>query len=226
MIPFFVGFLSCLSAFFRSRYNLGIEILALQQQLGVFKRKHPRPRLRIQDRIFWVLLRRFWPAWSKILVIVKPETVVAWHRAAFLLFWRIRSRTENKGRPKTGSELRRLIQRMASENPIWGAPRIHGELLKLGFDVSERTVSRFLRRLSPPDQARKLWSTFLRNHRAAIAAMDFFTVPTLTFRLLYCFFVIEHGRRKILHFNVTERPAGPWIVQQLREAFPEACPYR
>jgi putative transposase len=226
MIPFFVGFLTCLSAFFRSRYNLGIEILALRQQLGVLKRKHPRPRLCIQDRVFWILLRRLWPAWSNVLVIVKPETVVAWHRASFRLFWRIRSRAKNKGRPKTDVELRRLIQRMASENPTWGAPRIHGELLKLGFDVSERTVSRFLRRLSPPDQARKLWLTFLRNHRDAIAAMDFFTVPTLTFRVLYCFFVIEHNRRQILHFNVTEHPTGPWIVQQLREAFPKSCPYR
>jgi putative transposase len=226
MIPFFVGFLTCLSAFFRSRYNLGLEILALRQQLGVLKRKHPRPRLRIQDRIFRILLRRLWPAWRNILVIVKPETVVAWHRAGFRLLWWIRSRAKNKGRPKTDAELRRLIQRMASENPTWGAPRIHGELLKLGFDVSERTVSGFLRRLSPPDQARKLWSTFLRNHREVIAAMDFFTVPTLTFRVLYCFFVIEHGRRKIVHFNVTEHPTGPWIVQQLREAFPESCPYR
>ena len=160
------------------------------------------------------------------MVIVKPETVVAWHRAGFRLFWRLRSRPKRLGRPKIDAEVRALIRRMVNENPSWGAPRIHGELLKLGFDVSERTVSRFLRRLSSPDQARKLWSTFLRNHREAIAAMDFFTVPTLTFRVLYCFFVIEHGRRKILHFNVTEHPAGPWIVQQLREALPESCPYR
>jgi transposase InsO family protein len=161
-----------------------------------------------------------------VLVIVKPETVVAWHRAGFRLFWRIRSRANNKGRPKTDAELRRLIKRMASENPTWGAPRIHGELLKLGFDISERAVSRYIRRLSPPDQARKLWATFLHNHREVIAAMDFFTVPTLNFRVLYCFFIIEHGRRKILHFNVTEHPTGPWIVQQLREAFPESSPYR
>jgi hypothetical protein len=108
----------------------------------------------------------------------------------------------------------------------WGAPRIHGELLKLGFEVSEGTVSRYLCRLSPSDQARKLWATFLLNHREVIAAMDFFTVPTITFRVLYCFFVIEHGRRKILHFNVTEHPTSSWIAQQLREAFPEPCPYR
>jgi transposase InsO family protein len=161
-----------------------------------------------------------------VLVIVKPETVVAWHRSGFRLFWRIRSRANNKGRPIADAELRRLIKRMASENPTWGAPRIHGELLKLGFDVSERTISRYIRRLSPPNQARKLWAAFLRNHREVIAAMDFFTVPTLTFQVLYCFFIIEHGRRKILHFNVTEHPTGPWIVQQLREAFPDCSPYR
>jgi putative transposase len=115
---------------------------------------------------------------------------------------------------------------MAEENPAWGAPRIHGELLKLGLDVSERTVSRYYRRLSPPVNAGRLWATFLRNQREIIAAMDFFTVPTLTFRVLYCFFVIEHGRRRILHFNVTEHPTGPWIVQQLRETFRESCQYR
>ena len=115
---------------------------------------------------------------------------------------------------------------MVEENSTWGAPRIHGELLKLGFDVSERTVSRYLLRQYPRDQARKLWAAFLRNHRDVIAAMDFFTVPTLTFRVLYCFFVIEHDRRRILHFNITEHPSSPWIVQQLREAFPESCPYR
>ncbi len=138
-------------------------------------------------------------------------------------------RTEKRaktGRPRINAEIRADIRQMVEENATWGAPRIHGELLKLGFDVSERSVSRYLRRLSPSDQARKLWATFLRNHREVIAAMDFFTVPTATFRVLYCFFVIEHGRRKVLHFNVTEHPSSSWIVQQLREAFPEPCPYR
>jgi putative transposase len=182
MIPFFISFLTCLSAFFRLRYNLGLEILALRQQLGILKRKQPHPRLRIQDRIFWTLLRRLWPAWSNILIIVKPETVVAWHRAGFRLFWRLRSRPKSLGRPKIDAAARSLIQRMVKENSTWGAPRIHGELLKLGFEVSERTVSRYIRRLSPPEQARKLWATFLRNHREVITAMDFFTVPTLTFQ--------------------------------------------
>jgi putative transposase len=167
MIPFISGFLTILRAFFCSRYNLSLEIMALRQRLGVLKRKNPRPSFRKADRLFWVLLRRLWSAWSTVLVIVKPETVVAWHCSGFRLFWRIRS-----------------------------------------------------------NQARKLWAAFLHNHREVIAAMDFFTVPTLTFQVLYCFFIIEHGRRKILRFNVTEHPTGPWIVQQLREAFPESCPYR
>ena len=226
MISYFTCLFLFLSSFFRSRYNLGLEIIALRQQVSVLHRKRSRPRLRMQDRIFWIWLRRLWPAWSNVLVIVKPGTVIAWHRAGFRLFWRLRSRTKDSGRPKVNAGLRSAIQQMTEENATWGAPRIHGELLKLGFDVSERTVSRYLRRLSPSDQARNLWATFLRNHREVIAAMDFFTVPTATFRVLYCFFVIEHGRRKILHFNVTENPTGPWIVQQLREAFPESCPYR
>ncbi len=137
MISFFIDFLTCHSALVRSRYNLGLEILALRQQLGVHKRKHPRPRLQLQDRLFWILLRRLWPAWRDALVLVKPETVAAWHRAGFRLFWRLRSRPKSVGRPRIVAEVRTLIRRMAIENPSWGAPRIHGELLKLGFDVSE-----------------------------------------------------------------------------------------
>ena len=220
------GLLAFGSAFFSSRYHLGLEIVALRQQLGVLKRKNPRPRLRMGDRLFWILLRRFWPAWTNALILVKPETVVSWHRAGFRLFWRFRSRSKQPGRAKLNSEARALIRQMVEDNSTWGAPRIHGELLKLGFDVSERTVSRYVRRLSPPDQSRKLWATFLRNHREAITAMDFFTVPTLTFRVLYCFFVLEHGRRKIIHFNVTDHPTGPWIVQQLREVFSDSHPYQ
>jgi putative transposase len=164
--------------------------------------------------------------WKNTLIIVKPDTVVAWHRAGFRLCWRFRSRSKKLGRPQINAELRCAIRKVTEENATWSAPRIHGELLKLGFDISERMVSRYLRRSSPTDQAHKLWATFLRNHREVTAAMDFFTVPTITFRVLYCPFVIEHGRRKILHFNVTEHPASFWITQQLREGFPESCPYR
>ena len=130
------------------------------------------------------------------------------------------------GRPKVTDEIRGLIRRLAEENPDWGAPKIHGELLKLGFVVSERTVARYLRRIRRRGDPGKRWLAFLQNHREVIVAFDFFTVPTLTFQLLYCFFVIEHGRRRILHFNVTRHPSAEWVVQQLREAFPEAGPYR
>jgi len=166
-----------------------------------------------------------WPRWSDVLVIVKPKTVVGWHRAGFRLYWRWRSRP-SRGRPRVSDEIRTLIRRVAAENSDWGAPKIHGELLKLGFEVSERTVARYLQRLRRRGDPGRGWLAFLANHREAIVAFDFFTVPTLTFRLLYCFFVIEHGRRRVLHFNITRHPTADWVVQQLREAFPEAGPYR
>ena len=156
--------------------------------------------------------------WTEVLVAVKPETVVGWHRAGFRLFWRWQSRAP-AGRPKTTAEIRALIHRLAEENATWGAPRIHGELQKLGFVISERTVARYLQRVGRRGDSHKAWLTFLRNHREVIAAFDFFTIPTVTFQVLYCFFVIEHGRRKILHFNVTRHPTAEWVVQQLREAF-------
>lgn len=160
-----------------------------------------------------------------MLLIVKPETVVAWHRAGFRWFWRWRSRPRG-GRPRIIAEIRALIRHLALENPDWGAPKIHGELQKLGFLLSERTVARYLRRIQRRGDPGKRWLTFLRNHREAIVALDFFTVPTAMFRVLYCFFVIEHGRRRVLHFNVTQHPTSDWVVQQLREAFPDAGPYR
>ena len=157
--------------------------------------------------------------------MVKPETVLGWHREGFRLFWRWRSRARG-GRPKTTAEIRALIRRLAEENPGWGAPKVHGELQKLGLVVSERTVARYLRRVRRRGDPGQKWLTFLANHREVIAAFDFFTVPTVTFKMLYCFFVIEHARRKILHFNVTRHPNAEWVVQQLRESFPEAGRYR
>jgi transposase InsO family protein len=166
-----------------------------------------------------------WARWRDVLVIVKPETVVGWHRAGFRLYWRWRSRPRG-GRPRITEDIGVLIRRLAEENPDWGAPKIHGELQKLGFVVSERTVARYLRRIQRRGDPGKKWLAFLRNHREAIVALDFFTVPTATFRVVYCFFVIEHGRRRVLHFNVTRHPSADWVLQQLREAFPEAAPYR
>jgi putative transposase len=219
---------SAFRVFFRSRLAASLEVLALRQQVAVLKRKRPRPLLNDLDRFFWTTLRSLWPGWSEVLVIVKPETVIGWHRTGFRLYWRWLSR-RRRGRPRASDEIRALIRRMAAENPGWGSPRIHGELLKLGLEVSERTVARYLRRMQPRlrrgDPAKR-WLAFLANHREAIVAFDFFTVPTLTFQLLYCFFVIEQGRRKLLHFNVTRHPTSDWVVQQLREAFPEAGPYR
>src|SRR5258708_2375150 len=223
MFPLWLGLLV---RSFRSRRSLLIENLVLRQQLAVLKRKHPRPSLTAVDRIFWLLARRLWSAWKQPLILVAPETVIRWHRAGFRWYWRLLSKMgRSAGRERISKEIRELIFRMVAENPTWGAPRIHGEFLMLGFDVSERTISRWMK-LPPrqPEPAQR-WLTFLRNHREAIAAMDLFTVPTATFGLLYCFFIIAHDSRRILHFNVTRHPTSSWIAQQVREAFPFAdCP--
>ncbi len=217
-----IGFLfGAILSFFRTRQSLLLENLALRQQLTVLKRKYPRPGLAALDRLFWVLARRFWSGWKRALIVVSPETVVRWHRSGFALYWRAISRARRViGRRRLSREIRDLIFRMVAENPTWGAPRIHGELLMLGFEVSERTISRWMRRAPRDSEPAKRWLTFLRNHREALAAMDFFTVPTITFSVLYGFFIISHDRRQILHFNVTRHPTSAWIVQQLREAFP------
>jgi putative transposase len=206
---------------FRSRRRLLLENLALRQQLAVLKRRRARPKLSPFDKLFWVLACRFWTDWRRSLLVVTPETVVRWHRAGFRLYWSWISKVRKQiGRKKLSTEVRELIFRMVAENSTWGAPRIHGELLMLGFDVSERTISRWLKRAPRDPEPVKRWRAFLANHREAIAAMDFFTVPTITFGVLYCFFVISHDRRRILHFNITKHPTSSWIIQQLREAFP------
>jgi transposase InsO family protein len=205
----------------RSRRELLLENLALRQQLAVLKRKHPQSRFVAPDKMFWVILRRLWPGWKRALILVQPETVVRWHRAGFRLYWTWLSRHRSRvGRKCVTRELRELIFSMVAENPTWGAPRIHGELKMLGFDISERTVLRWKRKAPRNPEPAKRWMAFLSNHREAIAAMDFFTVPSLTFGVLYCFFVIAHDRRCILHCNVTQHPTSAWTIQQLREAFP------
>lgn len=211
---------------FRARRDLVFENIVLRQQLAALKRRRPRPRLGMLDKLFCVLARRFWSAWKQALIVVTPETVVRWHRAGFHLYWKLISKVRRPiGRRQTPKHVRELIFHMVAENPTWGAPRIHGELLMLGFDISERTISRWMKRAPKDPEPAKRWLTFLRNHREAITAMDFFTVPTVTFRVLYCFFVIGHDRRRILHFNVTKHPTSLWVVQQLREAFPfESAP--
>jgi len=206
---------------FRDRQNLLLENLALREQLVVLKRRHPKPKLGLLDKLFWVAACQFWSHWKESLLLVMPETVVRWHRAGFRLYWATLCKVCGRvGGKRISKQVRDLIFQMVVENPTWGAPRIHGELLMLGFDASERTISRWMRRAPRNPEPAKRWRSFLHNHREAIAAMDFFTVPTVTFNLLYCFFVISHDRRRILHFNVTRHPTSSWIVQQLREAFP------
>ena len=200
------------------KYHLALENLGLRQQLAVYQQSIKRPRLRPRDRVFWVWLSRLSHDWRSILVIVKPETVVRWHRRGFKLYWRWKSQTRNPGRPKIDAEVRELIRRMSRENPTWGAPRIQSELTLLGYVVAERTVAKYMvRTRKPPSQS---WKTFLDNHLTELAAIDFFTVPTATFRVLYCFVVLRHDRRQVIHFNVTAHPSAQWTAQQIVEAYP------
>jgi transposase InsO family protein len=206
---------------FASRRDLLLENLALRQQLAALKSRRPRTSFRLADKLFWVMLRRLWPRWKQALILMQPDTVVRWHRAGFMRYWKWISRHRTcAGRRCVSRELRELIFRMVVENRTWGALRIHGELKMLGFDISERTVLRCTRKAPRNPEPAKQWAAFLSNHREAIAAMDFFTVPTLTFGVIYCFFVISHDRRSILHCNVTRHPGSEWVSQQLREAFP------
>ena len=201
---------------FRSKSAVSLENLALRQQLNVLGRSVRRPRITSLDRLFWVGLRKLWAGWSRCLLIVKPETVVAWHRKGFKLFWRLKSR--KPGRPRVSRDVRNLIRRICRDNPTWGAPRILAELEKLGIRVCEATVAKYmLRGGKPPSDS---WRSFLRNQAKAIRACDFFVVPTVTFRLLFVFVVMSHDRRKILHFNVTSGPSAAWTSQQIVNAFP------
>jgi putative transposase len=207
-----------LRAFILGRAAAAFENLALRQQVAVFKQSVKRPKLRLRDRVFWVLLSRLWPNWRSALAIVQPETVVKWHRQGFKLFWRWKSRARKSGRPPIEREIRDLIRRMSRENPTWGAPRIVSELLLLGHDVAERTVAKYMvRTRKPPSQT---WRTFLDNHIEDIAACDFFTMPTVTFRVLYVFIVMRHDRREVVHFNITTNPHAEWTAQQIISAFP------
>ena len=173
MLEFIFSILAAIRVSFRSRGDIAIEVLALRQQVAVLKRRRPRPTLNSLDRPFWTTLRRFWSRWTDVLVIVRPETVIGWHRAGFRLYWRWRCRPRS-GRPKITAEIRLLIRRLAEENAGWGAPKIHGELLKLGFVVSERTVARYLRSVQHRGDPGRRWLAFLRNHREVIVAIDFF----------------------------------------------------
>jgi putative transposase len=209
LLPFLIG----------GHRQLALENLALRQQLAVYKRTAPRPRLRTVDRLFWVGLARVWIGWRQALLVVSPDTVLRWQRRRFRGYWTQLSARPTGGRPPVDSEITALVRKMAAANPLWGAPRIHGELLKLGIDVAERTVSRLMpKRWPPPSQT---WRTFLDNHVRDLVSLDFFTVPTARLRVLFVLVVLAHHRRRVVHFNVTEHPTAAWTAQQLVDAFPD-----
>ena len=193
-----------------------LENLALRHQLHVLRRQRPgRPRLFTIDRLAWVWLYRLWPRCLDTMVLVKPATVVQWHRQGFRLFWRWRSRS---GRPSVDREVRDLIRQMSGANPLWGAPRIHGELLKLGLEISQATVAKYM--LRRPRTPSPTWRSFLRNQAAGIAAIDMFVVASASFRLLYVMIILTHDRRRIVRFDVTRNPTAGWLARQVTEAFP------
>ena len=199
--------------------QVALENAALRQQLAVFKRDVKRPQLRRWDRLFWIGLRAIWKDWKSALVIVRPEMVISWQQKRFKRYWWRLSQSKGPGRPRVSSEIRTLISNMAAANPFWGAPRVHGELLKLGYEISERTVSRLMpKNDKKPSQT---WTTFLRNHVGQMVSIDFFTVATIRLHVLYVFVILAHDRRRVLHFNVTEHPTAVWAGQQIIEAFPE-----
>ena len=200
-----------------SHESIAIENAALRLQLRAYRRTRKRPVLTTSDRLFWCALAKVWPGWRDALLFVQPETVVRWQRERFRQFWARLSRPKaRRGRPCVSKQVRQLISKLALENPLWRAPRIQGELKMLGIEVSERTVSRVLR--TPPRRPSQSWKTFLNNHIGQIVSVDFFTVPTITLKVLFVFVVIAHRRREVLHFNVTEHPTAEWIAQQVVEA--------
>jgi transposase InsO family protein len=218
MTDLFKLILGVLASLFRSRAKLEAEILVLRQQINVLRRRAlKRPHLNKTDRFLFVWLYRWFPSVLGAIAIVRPETIVRWHRAGFRAYWRWRSRNR-VGRPKVSVELRTLIGEMSCANRLWGAPRIHGELLKLGFKVAQSTVARYMcRRFGPPSQG---WRTFLSNHADGIAAVDLFVLPTIAFQILYCLVILRHGRRFWMSFGVTSNPTAEWISRQITEAFP------
>ena len=216
MIDFLLLLGCALTGLFRSRARLEAEILVLRQQINVLRRKSPkRPAFSNIDRLLLVWLSRLVPTTLEALTVVRPETVIRWHRAGFRAYWRFRSRPRG-GRPKMPLDIRQLVRDMSVANPLWGAPRIHGELLKLGIEVGQTTVAKYTARgRRPPSQG---WRTFLRNHADGIASMDLFVVPTISFRLLYGLLILRHGRRQIMSLGATAHPTAEWIARQLIEA--------
>jgi putative transposase len=215
MTSLFEAFLS----YFKTQRELALENLALRHQIGVLKRTlgTKRVRLKPSDRKSWVVLSRLWSGWQQVLAIVQPATVIRWHREGFRRFWARKSRRRD-GRPELDREVRELIRKMSTSNPTWGAPRIRNELAKIGINVSRSTVAKYMiRQRKPPSPT---WRAFLDNHVRDLISLDFFVVPTATFRVLFVLLILAHDRRRILHFNVTDGPSSEWTAQQVVQAFP------
>jgi transposase InsO family protein len=219
MVDFLRLFLHVLAAPFRTLAQLEAEITMLRHQLNVLQRQAPsRPRLTPADRLLFAWLCRLFPSLRNAITIVQPDTVLRWHRSGFRLYWRWKSQSR-RGRPEVPIEVRNLIRRMNEENPLWGAPRIHGELLKLGIAVAQSTVAKYMAKRRPGGSG-QTWKTFLRNHAAGIGAMDFVVVPTINFRLLFVLVILRHQQRRLISLSVTDHPTAEWIARQITEAFP------
>lgn len=213
-----IPLLATLSGVLRSRAVLHLEILSLRQQLAMATHKGRKLRFRWRERLFWIWLYRIWPGCVETLAVFKADTLVRWHRRGFRLYWTWKSQRAPGGRPPVSPEVRALIRRLSRENPLWGAPRVHGELQMLGIAISQTTVAKYMiRHRKPPSQT---WRTFLDNHAKDLVSVDFFTVPTATFRILYVLLVLRHERRQVVHYNITEHPTSQWTAQQMVEAFP------
>ena len=218
MVALLCFLLALFTSPFKSKSRLEAENAALRHQLTVLRRKvRGRVQLTNSDRLFLIRLYRWFPSVLKAITIIRPETLVRWHRAGFRRYWRWKSRSQG-GRAQIDAELRALIQQMSLDNPLWGAPRIHGELLKLGFELAQSSVAKYMvKRCGPPSQG---WLTFLRNHAPNIATMDLFVVPTIGFDLLYALVIVRLERRDLVWINVTANPTAEWVARQITEAFP------
>jgi putative transposase len=225
MLPVISAWLALFSSLFRSRWALHLQVLALQHQVAVYQQTIDRPRLSPMDRVFWSWLSWLWGGWQDVLAFVQPRTVIAWQRKRFRDHWRRLSQQGRPGRPAIAHAIRDLIRDMSWANPTWGAPRIVGELRKLGIDVAKSTVEKY--RVHARKPPLPTWKTFLKNHVQDLVSLDFFVVPTLTHKVLFVLLILAHERRRLVHFNVTEHPTAEWTAQQVVQAFPwdEAPPY-
>jgi hypothetical protein len=218
MIDFLNLFLHVVVLPFKTKARLEAEIVLLRHQLNVLRRRLPsKPKLAIADRLLFIWLYRLFPSVLSAVTIIQPDTIIRWHRSGFRLYWRWKSHSRG-GRPKVSMEIRCLIREMSLTNRLWGAPRIHGELLKLGIEIAQSTVAKYM---AKGERGRlQTWKTFLHNHAAGIAAMDFLVVPTIGFKLLFVLVILRHQRRRLISFTVTTNPTGEWIARQITEAFP------